>query len=94
MATSGLFLLARGLSMQRALSRAFAEREVDKRYEAVVDGTLGPPGAEGGRDHRGGAQPADAAVEAQARHDVLRARRGPCRRASSTHLTVKLEVFT
>ena len=47
MATSGLFLLARGLSMQRALSRAFAEREVDKRYEAVVDGTLGPPGAEG-----------------------------------------------
>lgn len=47
MATSGLFLMARGLHMQRALSRAFAEREVDKRYEAVVDGLLGPAGTEG-----------------------------------------------
>lgn len=47
MATSGLFLMGRGLPMQRALSRGFAEREVDKRYEAVVAGTVGAPGAEG-----------------------------------------------
>ena len=47
MATSGLFLMARGLHMQRVLSRAFAERHVRKRYEAVVAGTLGPPGATG-----------------------------------------------
>lgn len=42
MATSGVFLMARGAAMQRRLSRAFAEREVDKRYEAVVMGHLGP----------------------------------------------------
>ena len=47
MATSGLFLMGRGLHMQRVLSRAFAEREVHKRYEAVVAGALGEPGAEG-----------------------------------------------
>jgi tRNA pseudouridine32 synthase/23S rRNA pseudouridine746 synthase len=40
MATSGLFLMGRGLHVQRVLSRAFAERAVDKRYEAVVAGTL------------------------------------------------------
>ena len=40
MATSGLVLFARGIEVQRALSRAFAQREVDKRYEAVVAGTL------------------------------------------------------
>jgi len=40
MATSGLFLMARGLAMQRLLSRAFEQREVDKRYEAVVAGVL------------------------------------------------------
>jgi tRNA pseudouridine32 synthase/23S rRNA pseudouridine746 synthase len=40
MATSGLFLMARGLHMQRLLSRAFAEREVSKRYEAVVAGEI------------------------------------------------------
>lgn len=39
MSTSGLMLMARGAVMQRALSIAFAAREVDKRYEAVVDGT-------------------------------------------------------
>jgi tRNA pseudouridine32 synthase/23S rRNA pseudouridine746 synthase len=38
MATSGLLLLARGPEMQRRLSRAFAEREVGKRYVAVVAG--------------------------------------------------------
>lgn len=38
MATSGLMLMARGASAQRALSRAFAERRVHKRYQAVVHG--------------------------------------------------------
>lgn len=40
MATSGLFLMARGLQMQRALSRAFAGREVTKRYAALVAGRM------------------------------------------------------
>ena len=40
MATSGLFLMGRGLAMQRRLSRDFAERRVDKRYEAVVRGLV------------------------------------------------------
>ncbi|MEJ8845980.1 RluA family pseudouridine synthase [Variovorax rhizosphaerae] len=40
MATSGLLLMARSAAMQRALGDAFAERRVDKRYEAVVDGLL------------------------------------------------------
>jgi tRNA pseudouridine32 synthase/23S rRNA pseudouridine746 synthase len=38
MATSGLMLMARGAQVQRALSRAFASRQVHKRYIAVVDG--------------------------------------------------------
>lgn len=38
MATSGLLLFARGPTLQRALSMAFAERAVDKRYEALVEG--------------------------------------------------------
>jgi len=36
--TSGLVLMARGIAMQRALSHAFAERHVHKRYQAVVAG--------------------------------------------------------
>jgi tRNA pseudouridine32 synthase/23S rRNA pseudouridine746 synthase len=40
MATSGLMLMARGVAQQRALSFAFARREVDKRYVAVVAGLL------------------------------------------------------
>ncbi|PIF74106.1 ribosomal large subunit pseudouridine synthase A [Variovorax sp. 54] len=40
MGTSGLVVMARGLEMQRALSTAFADREVHKRYEAVVDGVM------------------------------------------------------
>jgi tRNA pseudouridine32 synthase / 23S rRNA pseudouridine746 synthase len=40
MATSGLMLLARGAAMQRMLSLAFAERRVDKRYIAIVEGLL------------------------------------------------------
>jgi tRNA pseudouridine32 synthase/23S rRNA pseudouridine746 synthase len=42
MATSGLMLMARSLAMQRALSRLFELREVDKRYIAVVEGQLMP----------------------------------------------------
>ncbi len=40
MATSGLLLMARGADMQRALSRLFENREVHKRYVAVVDGRM------------------------------------------------------
>ncbi|HJV94945.1 MAG TPA: RluA family pseudouridine synthase [Albitalea sp.] len=40
MATSGLMLMARGLDTQRRLSRAFARREVRKRYVAVVSGRV------------------------------------------------------
>jgi len=40
MATSGLMLFARGLDMQRRLSRAFASRQVDKHYVAVVAGRM------------------------------------------------------
>lgn len=43
MATSGLFLMARGAAMQRRLSMAFERREVDKRYVAVVAGRLQTP---------------------------------------------------
>ncbi len=43
MATSGLFLMGRGLHMQRVLSRAFAERAVEKEYEAVVTGRIAQP---------------------------------------------------
>ena len=40
MATSGLVVMARGAAAQRALSKAFAAREVRKRYIAVVAGRL------------------------------------------------------
>jgi tRNA pseudouridine32 synthase/23S rRNA pseudouridine746 synthase len=40
MATSGLFLMARGADMQRRLSMAFEGREVQKRYVAIVSGIL------------------------------------------------------
>jgi tRNA pseudouridine32 synthase/23S rRNA pseudouridine746 synthase len=40
MATSGLMLFARGAAAQRALSRAFAQREVHKRYVAIVHGQM------------------------------------------------------
>ena len=38
MSTSGLIVFARGAEAQRRLSRAFAQREVEKGYVAVVDG--------------------------------------------------------
>lgn len=45
MATSGLMLMARDAATQRALSQAFAAREVTKRYIAVVVDRLdAPPG--------------------------------------------------
>lgn len=40
MATSGLFVMARGARMQRLMSAAFAGREVAKRYVAVVHGLV------------------------------------------------------
>ena len=40
MATSGLMLFARGAAVQRALSIAFEQRRVNKRYVAVVEGVL------------------------------------------------------
>jgi len=40
MATSGLMVMARGPAAQRELSKAFAAREVNKRYIAVVAGRL------------------------------------------------------
>lgn len=40
MSTSGLLLLARGEEMHRQLSRLFRDREVDKRYVALLDGCL------------------------------------------------------
>ena len=39
-ATSGLMLFARGIEMQRALSRLFEKRRMAKTYEAVVQGLL------------------------------------------------------
>jgi tRNA pseudouridine32 synthase/23S rRNA pseudouridine746 synthase len=42
MATSGLMLFARGAAAQRRLSRAFAQRDVHKRYIALVHGRVAP----------------------------------------------------
>ena len=42
MATSGLLVFGRGAEVQRALSMAFAGRDVHKRYEAVVHGLVQP----------------------------------------------------
>ncbi|MDP1928454.1 MAG: pseudouridine synthase [Thiobacillus sp.] len=48
MATSGLMVMARDAATQRALSQAFAAREVAKRYIAVVAGRINaPPGGWG-----------------------------------------------
>lgn len=42
-ATSGIWLMARGLAMQRAFGQAFERQAVDKRYVAVVAGRVMPP---------------------------------------------------
>lgn len=44
MATSGLMVFARGAEAHRTLSKAFANRQVDKRYIAVVAGELSADG--------------------------------------------------
>jgi tRNA pseudouridine32 synthase/23S rRNA pseudouridine746 synthase len=43
MATSGLMIMARGVDSQRVLNEAFAAREVNKRYLAIVDGDVTEP---------------------------------------------------
>lgn len=43
MATSGLLVMARSTVAQRNLNEAFASRQVNKRYTAVVDGFMAPP---------------------------------------------------
>jgi tRNA pseudouridine32 synthase/23S rRNA pseudouridine746 synthase len=48
MATSGLMLMARGITAQRLLNQAFASRAVAKRYVAVVDGHLAAPDSDWG----------------------------------------------
>lgn len=48
MATSGLLLMARGPAMQRALSLAFEQRRVGKRYLAMVAGHMEPSRDAGG----------------------------------------------
>jgi tRNA pseudouridine32 synthase/23S rRNA pseudouridine746 synthase len=40
MATSGLIVFARGAQAQRRLNAAFAAREVEKTYVAIVDGLI------------------------------------------------------
>lgn len=42
-ATSGLVLMARHIEAQRRLGLAFEQRQVHKRYVAVVQGHMGPP---------------------------------------------------
>src|SRR3569833_4659397 len=57
MATSGLMVMARGAEAQRALSMAFAAREVSKRYVAIVAGrpdAVPDGGGAGGRPGGGG----------------------------------------
>ncbi len=44
-ATSGLVLMARHIDAQRRLGLAFEQRQVHKRYVAVVQGRMGNPGA-------------------------------------------------
>jgi tRNA pseudouridine32 synthase/23S rRNA pseudouridine746 synthase len=46
MATSGLLVLARSEAMHKQLSRLFREREIDKRYLAVVSGQFAEEGGE------------------------------------------------
>ncbi len=42
MSTSGIIVMARGPDNQRAMNRLFENRQVEKAYEAVVDGHLTP----------------------------------------------------
>lgn len=47
MSTSGLLVFARGEDMQRRLSQMFRDREVEKRYVAVVAGKVEPANIRG-----------------------------------------------
>ncbi len=48
MATSGLMLMARGKTAQQVLNHAFAQRQITKRYVALLHGRLAPfPGGWG-----------------------------------------------
>lgn len=40
MATSGLVMMARDTAMQRQLSQLFAQRQIDKQYQALIAGRL------------------------------------------------------
>lgn len=51
MATSGLVVMARTPDAQRTLSRAFAERMVEKNYQAVVEGCMTAPVTDDGWGH-------------------------------------------
>jgi len=55
MATSGLMVMARGPAAQRAMSKAFAAREVTKRYVALVAGRLEVQAQDGGVPQEWGA---------------------------------------
>lgn len=44
--TSGLIVLARGKAVHRALSILFQDRQVEKRYVAIIAGRLDPPNGE------------------------------------------------
>jgi tRNA pseudouridine32 synthase/23S rRNA pseudouridine746 synthase len=76
MATSGLLVFARGAEMQSRFSRMFREREVQKRYVAVVAGQVRPsilrerpPGRD--RTHRDvGTAPTDVAFSGQAWSEI------------------------
>jgi tRNA pseudouridine32 synthase/23S rRNA pseudouridine746 synthase len=46
MQTSGLLAMARGIAAQRSINRAFEQRLVHKRYQAVVDGLACVAGAD------------------------------------------------
>lgn len=46
-ATSGIVLMARSAAVQRSLSHAFAQRQVHKRYQAVVHGRMAAPAGGG-----------------------------------------------
>ncbi len=48
MATSGLMVMARGLSAQQALGHAFERRQVEKHYLAIVAGLLPAPAGQWG----------------------------------------------
>lgn len=90
MATSGLMLFARGADAQRALSRAFAERRVHKRYEAVAEGCLA--GDEGEIDAPLGAdwpQRPRQRIDAERGRPSLTRWRVVARDADSTRLTLE-----